>query len=418
LVLTWFLLTPLGIEPRAGDWSVKAGLGYEYLNQEYFLDSLSTTIEDTLATVTALSTTYLDDLKGQLVLSFRPLHDRRLELRSSYEQTPHQLRLKFITDYHPRLGRGKVDGTFELNLRHALDDSVAAGEEYLYGYTRTKYMLPIWEHASLFWVLRGEFVDFDSSGSYAFDHYRGGGSFGLRRDLGLMSSLDISAFFIGRQVPDSTRLSYLSYGLESSLFGFYDRGDLDVLSRLEIRDYNSIGEADDYLRGELVARHRVDLGGLWFSRQETEVEGTWFDQPDELTGNYGRIRLSVLGGIDNQTTSLAIGPRLEILWQQGDAAFAEDYAEYGLEGQLDVLKTSLLFGSLESVLGRRDVKDEGGEEALRSDFVFERLSLLTDLTIVAGLSLNGLLSAEWEWHDQSAENSRLFLLSAGLSYSF
>jgi len=417
-ILIWLLMLPLGVAPLAGEWSVKAGLGYEYLNQEYFLDSLSFGIEDTLAAATALSTTYLDDLKGELALTFRPTNDRTCELRTSYEQTAHQLRLKSAADFHPKLGSGRLDGTAELDWRHSLDDTVAAGDEYLYGYTRAKYMLPIREHVSLFWQLRAEFVDFDSTGSYAFDHYRAGGSFGLRREFGGLSSLDVSGFVMGRDVPDSARLSYLSYGLESSLFTFYDRGDLDALLRGEVRDYNSIGEDDDYLRAELTARHRLDLGYPWFTRQETEIEGTWFDEPDDLSGDYGRYRLAVLAGVDNQIVSFALGPQFELLWQKGDAAFAEDYTEIGLNTQLDVMKVSLLFASVESVLGQRNVQDEGGEDALRSDFVFERLNILADLTIVPGLSLNALVSAEWEWHDQEDENSRLILVSTGLSYTF
>lgn len=417
-ILIWLLLLPLGAAPQAGEWSVKAGLGYEYLNQEYFLDSLSSGADDTLAVATALSTTYLDDLRGELALTYRPSGKRTYELRSSYEQTPHQLRLKFAGDFHPKVGSGRIDGTAELDWRHSLDDSVAAGDEYLYGYTRAKYVLPIREHVSLFWQLRGEFVDFDSTGSYAFDHYRAGGSFGLHRQFGGLSSLDVSGFVMGRDVPDSIRLSYLSYGLESSLFSFYDRGDLDALLRFEVRDYNSIGNEDDYVRLELTARHRLDLGYPWFTRQETEIEGNWFDEPDDLSGDYGRYRLAVLGGVDNQVVSFALGPQFELLWQKGDAAFAEDYIELGLEGQLDIMKASLMFASVESDLGKRNVKDEGEEDALRSDFVFERLNILADLTILPRLSLNALISAEWEWHDQEDENSRLILVSTGLSYTF
>jgi hypothetical protein len=355
-------------------------------------------------------------MKGQLTLSYLPYNDRRLEFRGSFEQTPDQLRLKFFTDFHPKIGEARLDGNFEIDRRHSLEDQVDPGDQYLYGYGQVRLMLPVSEHTSLRWQLRSDFVDFDSAGAYTFDHFRGGGSFGLSRYFSNFSSFEAGAFILGRNVPDSSRLSYLSYGLEGSLFGFYVGGEIDALTRLEIRDYNDIDNQSDYLRFEFDGRNRVSLGGRYFSRQELDFEATRFDQADEISADYGRFRLAILGGREFEGISAALGPRMELLWQQSDISFVEDYFEPGLKAQVDISRPGRLFASIESILGFRDYTAADG--SFQTDFVLHRLNFLGDLSFARRFSLNALISAEWEWHDQKEENTRLLMISSGLSYRF
>jgi hypothetical protein len=410
------ILVAFGRTPRAGDFGIKAGIGYEYLSQDFYLDSLTQVGADTLTTLTAIRTTYLDNVKGQLTLTYQPYDGRELELRGSYEQTSEQFRAKLLAEFHPKLGRASLDGSLEIDRRHGVGDEIEPGDQYTYGYGVARLMLPISEHTSLRWQIRSEFVDFDAAGAYTFDHFRGGGSFGVTRYFGGFSSFDVSAFLMGRNVPDSTRLSYLSYGFESSLFGFYAGGEIDALTRFEIRDYNSFENQDDYLRVEVDARNRVELGGEYFSRQEFELEATRFEEADAIAADYGRFRLAVLAGRDFEGISIAVGPRMELLRQQADISFDEDYFEPGIKVQGDFLRSAGLYASVESILGHRNYGD--ADSSFHTDFVVERLNFLGDLTVAGRVSLNTLLSVEWEWHDATEQNSRLLLLSSGLSYSF
>jgi hypothetical protein len=230
------------------------------------------------------------------------------------------------------------------------------------------------------------------------------------------SMLDLDLFLSARQVPDSSALNYLSIGLEGSFFGFYDRNDLDLFTRLERKSYNSEDNRNDYTRVELDGRHKADLGGLFFSTQELDFEAAMFHADDLINSDYIRSEITLLAGIQGSSLALSLGPNLAVLAErQDEISDGEDYLEAGLEVNLDILKPGLIFGALESTIGRRNLKQEG---YLLTDFTYERLNLIADCNLFGGLNLSVLLSAEWEWHEADEENNQIFLLSSGLSYTF
>jgi hypothetical protein len=79
------------------------------------------------------------------------------------------------------------------------------------------------------------------------------------------------------------------------------------------------------------------------------------------------------------------------------------------------MKLNRVFLSAESVIGYRDLKDN---DELLTDYTYERISLIGDIKLVGGLSLNMLLSAEWEWHRIATNDSETYLLASSLMYSF
>ena len=402
---------------QAAGLSFRAGVGYEFLSQEFFLDSLSRTGADSLAALTALKTTYLDDVRAQLSVSYVPSDRSRPELHSSLEQTRDFVRLKFLADYRPTLGRLRLDWSGEIDWKEGYGDSAKPDDSYVYGYGRARFMLPLSERLSLSWQVRSDFVSFDSAAPYSFDHYRLGGKAGILRTFAGFSSLDMYLFCLARKVPDSSGLEYLSCGAEMSFLGFYPRGELDLLVRVESKNYNLPGKQDDYIRLEADIRNKVSLGNLFFIRQEVDLEAHSFGQSDFFNNNYQRLELNLVGGVEKHTLSAGLGPHFEVLSEEknGDMSFGEDYCETGLKTDLDYMNPGLLFCSVESVLAFRNLYQEGD---LHSDFLIERLNLLGDWRILGAMSLNILLSAEWEWHEKAEENNRLFLVSAGAYYTF
>lgn len=400
--------------------TIKAGFGYEFLSQEFFLDSLEFSGADSLETTTALKTTYLDDVKGQLSLSYLPYEDYRLELRSVLEQTPDQFRFRLNADYRPRFGSAGLDWNSEIEWRDDNSSSISGNMGYLAGNTRAKLMLPISSSSKIRVQVKSDFVRFDSAGFGAFDYYRLGGQLGISQRVGTFSTLTGSAFIMSRAVPDTTDLDYLSYGLDGTFFGIYGQGELDALGRYEIRDYDRDRNVGDYRRLELSARNRHRLGRKYFLREELEIEALSYDSPGSLYQEYERVEVTLMAGFSLGYWSFAAGPEFEILAEQqaDELVTGEDYEELGLKTQLDLLSLGKVFGSLESVTGRRNLTDEGGADNLHSDFVFERLDLLADWTVGGGLSLSLLFSADWEWHQNQAENSRLMLLSTSVYYTF
>lgn len=412
LVLLVTLVSPV---LAGGDFTFKAGLGYEFISQEFFLDSLAQSGVDSLATITSLKTTYLDDIRGQLSFLYTSPGDRRLELGTTLEQTPDIFRLRFTSGFRPELGKLKIDWAGELDWRRAVGDSVAEGDSYVLGYGKARFMLPISGSTSLWWQLRSEIIRFDSVGDYSYDHNRFGGKLGLAWSMADLSSFAVDYFIGGRDVPDSSQLDYLDYGVEASYFGFKSRSTLDLYGRLEKKDYRRPAGQDDYIRVEVTGRHKVTVNDRIFLRHQLDVEALYFDQPDFVNRSYGRSRLVLQGGIQGAELSAAVGPHLELLSEARDELTAgEDYFEGGVRGNLDFFRSNL-FGLLESTVGHRNIYSAA---EFQSDFVFHRLNLVFDWRFWQVVSLNAMVSGEWEWHDDSQENSQLYLLSSWLTCRF
>jgi hypothetical protein len=400
--------------------NIKTGFGYEYMSQKFFLDSLQYSGVDTVAVTTALNTTYLDDIKGYVGIDYVPYEDYRLELRSTFEQTPEQSRVRLNTDFRPRLGVWSLNYSSELDWRDGAIEQGEDDEGYLSGYGRARLSLATSREFSVWGQFKGDFVRFDQPRETAFDYHRYDGQFGITYDFSSLSTLTASFFAGGRQVTSNQDQDYGRLGLEASFLSFYGGGDLDLLASYEKRDYDRPDDLGDYQWFELTGRHRHDLAERLFAREEFEFEDIRFGNNELYTADYFRLGGKLLVGLKNDVLSVALGPDFEILNedQVEEGLIGQDYRELGLLIQLDLMSPGSVFGTIESVLGQRNVGADTTEESLHSDFVYERLNLLADWSITSAMNLNLVLSTDWEWHDNREENSRLTLISTGLYYSF
>jgi hypothetical protein len=372
------------------------------------------------STGTTLKTTYLDDFKGQLSLTYVPFADYRLEVRSTFEQTEDQYRVRSYANHRAKLGSLGLDWNIELDRGDGSFDAAGVDLGYLWGYGRARLSLPLSPQTSVWARLKSDLVRFDSAREGASNYVRLGGQLGIQKYFDNFSSMSGNLFYVARDVSASTSDDYSSLGIEGYWLGFYGGGEADVITSLEIRDYDASGDLDDYLRAELTARNRHHLGTSTFLREELEIELIRFDTTEYLVKDYFRLETALLFGLERRPYSIAAGPHLETFSesQASDYILGEDFVEPAVEVEFEVLLPGRLFGSLESVTGHRNLTDEGGADDFYSDFAFERINLLVDWKIVAGLSLNMILSGDWEWHKQSDENSRLFLTSSNLIYTF
>lgn len=401
---------------QASSLGVKVGVGYDFLSQEYFLDSTLREGPDSLFILWSLKTNYLDDIKSQLDLTYAPYLDRRLELQSSYEQTPEFIRVRFISDLRPKLRNSKFDINSEIEWRNRYRGVSELGDSYLSGYLKAKMSTPLAGLTTAYFQIHGDGVNFQSPSEFSYNFYRIGAKAGVMKSYENFSYADARLFITTRQVPDSLELNYLSFGAEGSVLGFYSGGEIDLYGRLERKDYKQAFDEDDHIRVELNARSKVDLGKKWFTRQEIDFDLTLFSLTDPVNQDYGRTGLTLLCGYENNGLSISIGPDFEYLDEQQDSLTeGEDYFESGAKVDLDYMTLDKIFVSVESILGYRNLKFEN---ELQSDFTFERLSVIADIKFFSVLSLSILFSAEWEWHNRSEENSRIYLLSSNLSYTF
>ena len=404
----------IGDSALGSELDLSVGVGYEFISQEYFLDSLVQSGQDSLAATTALKTTYLDDLKAQLHLKYSPFEDRKVLLGSQYEQTSEFVRAKLLADYRPRFGRSRLDITSELDWRGRYEGSVEPGDDYLLGQTRARLTVPLSGSVSARWQLRADFVDFDSSSSFNYDHYRLGAKAGIGKFFADFSMLDIDLFLVTRRVPDSSELNYTNFGAEGAFLGFYANGDFDLFGRTEWKDYKQAGNKGDYWRAELEGRNKIRLADDYFTLQEIDFELSLFGGSDLISYDYTRLGFTALLGVEKHGLTFGLGGDFEHQSEiNTEIGAGDNYFEAGLAAELDYIRLDQFFGSLESVWGYRKLENESD---LQSSFSFERLDLIADWKLLGVINLNILLSAEWEWHTNKGENSQVFLVSSGLSY--
>jgi len=401
---------------RASDWAWRVGVGYDFLSQQYSLDSLISLEGDSLAAMTALKTTYLDDLKASFQMTYTPGDQPGLELGAGLEQTRDASRFRVYGSGNPTFGRTRLTWNSDLEWRRAVDGGAAAGESFVTGRARGRLSVPARTSLTWFADLDADFVAFDVTDRYTRSYQRAGLKAGITREFGLMSSVRLAAFTALRQVPDSTAMNYRNIGAEIWLLGLFSGSTLDVYARVEARDYHQPDGEDDYTRVEITADHTLGLGSSAFFRQIGELEGMFSNDADPYGYDYTRAELRLLGGVRNTELSAAIGPEIGYMAvRSGDYAPEEDYREYGIATDFDVLSLSRLFCSLESSTGFRNLVYE---DDTQSDYTYERLNLVGDIRLAGRLALSGLVSAEWEWHDDADENSQIFLISTNLTYAF
>lgn len=399
---------------RASDLSFRAGLGYDFLSQEYFLDTIVTS-SDSVFTDWAMTTNYLDDVKGQLGLTYSPFSDRHLEIRAAYDQTPEFLRIRLSGNLDSRIQKAKLRFNGDIESKNRYEGSSEFGDSYLLGNTRARLSLPLRESLSLGFQLKGDGVRFESSSEYNYDYFRLGGKVGLEKTFDNCSFSSLSFSMETRKVPVTSQLNYVKLSGEASIFGFYSSGEMDIIGRLERKRYRKELGLDDYYRYEIDGRNKLHLSSKWFSRQELDFELMRYRPDDPVNFSYMRIGMTILAGFERGAVSFAVGPSIEYLdEQEGDLAIGGDYFEVGVCSSLDILKPGILLCSAESTSGKRDLKTEGN---LISDFVFERISLISDFSVVGSLRFSLIFSAEWEWHENDKDNTRIFLLSSNLSYT-
>lgn len=401
---------------RSADLTAKAGIGYDFLSQQYFLESIADTASDLLSANLALKTNYLDDLKGRLSLSYHPGETRDIELRSLFEQTAEQYRLRLSGDFRRKFGGTRLELNGEFDLRDSFEDSVGAGDSYRYAYGRIRVVTPLSHSIRLRTQLRADMVRFDSTSAFAYNYHRLGGKLGIEYVFADFSYFQLTPFFQLRQVTDSSQIDYVNLGLQSSALWFAGRNELDLYGRIETKEYDQIDDRDNHLRLEFEARNKTRLAERFSGRLEVDWELVDYTSADPINVDYRRLELALLGGYDANGLWIGFGPVLNLLDENGaDGSLEEDYTESGARADLDYMAIGRLFISLENELGFRNMSDSS---SLQTDYVYEKINLIGDLNLLASLSLNLLLSAEWQWHDLEDENSRIILLSSGLTWSF
>lgn len=392
----------------------RAGLGYESISQEFFLDSIIG--GDTLATFSQLKTTYLDDLRVLLGIRWQSDSKQRLQAQATYEQSPDNFRFRSNGGIRPQLGQSTFSFLWEFQRRARSGEDTEPGEDFSSGALETRFDAPISGALAGRVGLKGDFLAFDTSSAFIFNHRKLTLSAGVANRHSLDKLIDAQLFGQVRNVPDSTQLDYWSIGLSAGLLTFRSDIDFDLLGRIERRNYARLGGGDDFTLVELNGSLQSAFIGELEGRTELDIEGLHFSEHDLLNASLLRASLLFLALHQFESLSFGAGPRFEVLeTKRQEGLLSEDYVEIGGRVQVDYFSLSSVLLSMESTTGYRNLAGEGEFQA---DFAFERVNLLLDIKFLKRMVFSTLLSAEWEWSTETSLDNRIYLLSTGLYVTF
>ena len=397
--------------------SVKAGLGYDFVSQEYFTSSSrydSSLIPDPLNAV-FLKKDYLDDTKGLLYLRLNPGGKGDHILEVGWEQTPDIYRALGWGHFTLRGYGGRVETDFKAEVKERYRGTLEAGEELSFFQARVNYRKKWNEYLESTTRIFAEKAAFDSAAPYAPDFSRVGGEMGLNLVTQDLQSVFMTAGVEKRNVPDSSWLDYWlvrgNFDYAGELLGCQITSELGI----EDKDFDSPEDRDDYLLTAFSVEMKGPIGREYFVRPILNLEYFNFRVANFLNDDYLLLRSGLLLGWESDRLSISLGPKMELLEIASELPNDDDYLEFCGFAGFDFIHSDRILFLLENQLGRRNYLNE---PPYYSDFLFERVNLIGSLKVFRTLSFDILLSAEWEWHEIDSDDSRLYLLSSGLSYTF
>jgi hypothetical protein len=402
-----------------GAFGIRAGIGYDYVSQEYFLDSLRLLGEDSLVGATLLKRDYLDDKKVILYLTW----DNRSLISASkvygveigWEQTDEIYRAVSNINFGLSGEEHRLSGEIGFDTKKRFSGAVNPGEEVtvLDGYLKYRYNLS--DRTEAGFKIYGERVWFDSATSYVYDY----GRLGATLRMGLLSENynSITLDFTGelREVPDSADLNYKlfrgSLGYIGTLLGSFSSGS----ASLEYRDYKLNGGLDDYFLSTLYATSDWSLSENYVLETNISLELFDYAVNDFVNADYFLGRFDLLMKRKLGDLNLVFGPKSELYFVETDYSSDDDYYEISASLGTDYIgsKGNLLL--LENQLGQRDYNTA---QIYTSDFWFNRLTVVGSAGLWRDLTLDIFFSAEWEWHEIGSDDNRIFLVTTDLTYRF
>jgi len=404
---------------RAGDnFDLKLGIGYDFVSHEYFIDSAKYGLQDSSLTISLLKKDYLNDKKALLYLSYNPGQSRHLMVESRWEQT---------SDIYRALGNASLlvgntvrnlEAGFGLEIKNRFRGPVEEGEEVAIAKGNLSYTQRLTSAVEAKVKIYAEKVDFDSTGLLVYDYSRFGGLL-----IANILTRNLDMFFITgnlelRKVPDSTQLDYTLQRATLTYMGYVLGGRMSSEISIEHKNYNKPAGSDDYLLGIASVDFNAPISPKYALKPAFYMEYFNFNT-EGLLSDYLLMRGGLLLEREYGMTSVFLGPKFETAEimstnTNGDD-YDDDFFEYMSSVGVEFYRLSGTFLTLENQFGRRNYLNS---PLFYSDFIFDRVNLIGRLQLTKKLGLDLLLSSEWEWHKIESDDSRLYLFSSAIKYSF
>ncbi len=407
----------------SGGFNLRAGVGYDYISQEYFLESDSIILNpDSSLNSVLLKKDYLDDKKGFLFLGYSSDPENNKNFKQKYEigweQTDELFRILGLARLDKKWQKSRLEGNFRLEMKENYKGDSAPGEELsiLNSYLDYRYQLS--NNTDFRSRVYMESVKFDTVETYIYNYSRYGIELGFGLFTNNFNSISFNSAVEIRDVPDSNQLDYTLFrgnlGYFGTVLGAYVTADFG----LESRNYGQPDSRDDYLLLSLNSDTKIPLGKNYFLTAKQNVEYFNFAQNDFINDDYYLARFGIFGGRNfGQLSSFSafFGPEIELLNIDSDYTNDDDYTEIMVTIGADYFGKKKLFFMIENKFGKRIYKNDSD---YRSEFLFDRANFIGSATIIGDLNFDILLSFDLEFHENQSDNSRLYLVSGSLSYHF
>ena len=398
-----------------GDLHFKAGIGYDFVSQEYFYDSLEYSENEIPLTSTLLKKEYLDDKKGLIYIKFDDGNLGRRVFELGWEQTPDLFRIIGDTRFTAGGDRTTITADGRMEIKERYHGEIEAGEELDVYNGRLSLQRRFNENLTGKISAFAEKISFDALDDYIYDYKR----FGGQCDFGFFTKNFNSVFgsfgIERRIVPDSGNLEYTMLRGSIGYLGGLGTARLSTDLGVETKDYRADQDQDDYVLLSFAADLKIPISSQYFVQPKFSVEYFDFESELFLNEDYSLTRLDFLVGRELDFLTLAVGPKTEILGVKSDLPGDDDYAEYLISASVDYYSFGQVLLMCENQFGVRTYRNDPD---YYSDFTFNRINLIGNVKIIDGLGLDILLSADWEWHEVDSDDSRLYLVSSGLTVSF
>jgi hypothetical protein len=410
LFFLFLLVVGVVLTGAAAEAQVWVGVGYDGISQAYYLETIDTTLvsPDSLDQL-RLTATAINE--GQVFLR------TRIGSKLSWDQTTAATSLYW---HHrslvaARTSRLRPTWTFveyRLDLKYphrSTDTSPFANFRVheFHGEVGRRF-----GRSSLRFIGRGEFVFYPDPQELAYDYRQFRGELRFSHIDDPVHYRQAGIRFLRREVPDSSRITYLEAGGQLGLG--WSIGWWRLQASLEgVRRTYDVPEAGlDHNVLRLYANWSDDgVRALWPGLLEVEV---WdYRSALSVLEDYMRVdlrqrRFLPLAG----SWTPFVEPGLEAVFSRADEGYLEPRAVVGTE----FFRAEGWWANVDLGLGYRDYEDP--VLTGMTDHWRFAINVMVDGPIWPRVRFNLLYTQDWEWHAAVTDNITVVLLSAGVKYRF
>ena len=261
----------------SGGFNLRAGIGYDYVSQEYFLESDSTYLNpDSSLQSALLKKDYLDDKKGFLFFGYSSETKKQNNLRQNYEigweQTDELFRILGSARIDKKWQKSSLEGSFRLETKENYKGAADPGEELTIINSHLNYRFQLSNNTDLRSRVYMESVNFDTVETYIYNYSRYGIELGFGLFTNDFNSISLNSAIEIRDVPDSNRLDYTLFRGNLGYFGTVLGAYATIDFGLESRNYGHPDSRDDYLLLNVNSDIKIPLDKNNFLTAKQNVE--------------------------------------------------------------------------------------------------------------------------------------------------